>query len=317
MTGSTATIQDEFRRCFCKEHRRDICHECRTDFRMTNAVMEEEAGLRKKRTPTEEAASDYAMAVRALRGMERMSPRPTAEAFEQTQEWRKRSEAKLAELKAQGEDVATAKKLALDKELQSDNELQAFSQEMIRRHPGQREIALGGTESQKIYEQIIQPPKTKQGRGDPYTCSYCDKVDTQKMMCCSRCKTVSYCSKECQTKAWPAHKKLCAPKEAEPKNLPLTWAQVEAHQGRPATNGTLELRLMLDESSGVRQVFGCKDRVGVVRRVAAYTQNRTIPDARPGSILRWKNPRFHFFMDGSSGARIEEGDLKDVTVKNP
>ena len=36
-----------------------------------------------------------------------------------------------------------------------------------------------------------------------------------------------------------------------------------------------------------------------------------------GRVLRWKNPRFHMFMDGSTGARIEEDqeeDLANVTV---
>ena len=33
-----------------------------------------------------------------------------------------------------------------------------------------------------------------------------------------------------------------------------------------------------------------------------------------GKVLRWKNPRFHMFMDGSTGARIEEEDLANVTV---
>ena len=50
-----------------------------------------------------------------------------------------------------------------------------------------------------------------------------------------------------------------------------------------------------------------------MRRVAFYS------DAAPqglvqGKLLRWRNPRFHWFMDGSSGARIEDEDLPNISV---
>ena len=98
----------------------------------------------------------------------------------------------------------------------------------------------------------------------------------------------------------------------EPKSLPLTWAQVEAHEGAPVTGMKLEVRVMLDESM-MRQVVSCKDRVGAVRRIAAYTNSSSIPGLKVDSIIRWKNPRFHYFMDGSSGGRIEEEDLPNIT----
>ncbi|KAJ6506706.1 hypothetical protein C8R45DRAFT_1090387 [Mycena sanguinolenta] len=44
-------------------------------------------------------------------------------------------------------------------------------------------------------------------------CAFCETMPapggTLKLMTCSRCKLVQYCSKECQTKAWPAHKHFC------------------------------------------------------------------------------------------------------------
>mmetsp|Transcript_21371 Transcript_21371/g.31679 ORF Transcript_21371/g.31679 Transcript_21371/m.31679 type:complete len:92 (-) Transcript_21371:99-374(-) len=86
---------------------------------------------------------------------------------------------------------------------------------------------------------------------------------------------------------------------------PLTWDEVEAHRGVPVQGKALEVRAMLEQSL-TRQVFVCKDRAGTVRKVAAYTNSRAIPGLKPGSILRWKNPRYHYFMDGSGGARIEE-----------
>ena len=96
------------------------------------------------------------------------------------------------------------------------------------------------------------------------------------------------------------------------KKLRLTWEQVEAHQGVTA-RGTLEIKAIKNESI-TRQVFQCKDRVGMCRRIAAYTNRKEIPDLRIGATIKWKNPKFHYVMDGSSGARIEEDDLKNITV---
>jgi hypothetical protein len=72
---------------------------------------------------------------------------------------------------------------------------------------------------------------------------------------------------------------------------------------------------MLDISV-MRQVFECKDRVGAVRTVAAYTDSRSIVGLAPGKVLRIKNPRFHYFADGRTGARVEQEDLVNVTVFN-
>ena len=204
---------------------------------------------------------------------------------------------------------------AMEKERTQTLERDAMFQEMARQNPTQRHFEWGGSESQKIYEKVAQGPKTKSGRSELYTCAFCGVSKTEKLMICSRCKSISYCSKECQKSHWKAHKKECVSKDEQPKVLRLTWDQVEAHQGAPVTGKTLEVKAMLDESM-MRQVISCKDRAGVVRRVAAYTNSRQIPGLRVGSTLLWKNPRFHYFMDGSSGARIEEEDLVNITVKN-
>lgn len=72
----------------------------------------------------------------------------------------------------------------------------------------------------------------------------------------------------------------------------------------------------MNDISMMRQVLECKDRVGAVRRIAAYTDSRTIPGASEGRIIRWKDPRFRYFADGSSGARIEQEDLVNLTVSD-
>lgn len=38
-------------------------------------------------------------------------------------------------------------------------------------------------------------------------CLYCSKKDAPTR--CSRCKTIYFCDKTCQSKAWPIHKKHC------------------------------------------------------------------------------------------------------------
>ena len=50
-------------------------------------------------------------------------------------------------------------------------------------------------------------------------------------------------------------------------------------------------------------------------RVAIYdSARRGIAGLAQGRVFRWANPRFHYFMDGSCGARIEDDDLANVTL---
>ena len=41
-------------------------------------------------------------------------------------------------------------------------------------------------------------------------CGYCEQA-CRKVLRCSKCKSVAYCGTDCQRKAWPNHKKRCAP----------------------------------------------------------------------------------------------------------
>lgn len=306
---------DKFNRTFCAEHQRDFCHICCCDYRDMNRMAEEEAGLGKKRTAVDEAAIEFAVASRALKGMMRMEPRPSEEVFEQNREYKRRAEEKLQRFAEAGEDVESAVKRACDREADNELDMEAMMQSMARLNPGQRRFELGGPESQKIYDEFVKGPTGKETRVDVHTCSFCGTTSTEVLQTCSRCKKPSYCNVDCMKEAWPAHKKECVRTGKEPKRLRLTWEQVEAYQSTPATGETLEVKAIKDESM-MRQVFQCKDRVGVCRRIAAYTDSRQIPGLRVGATVKWKNPRFHYFMDGSSGARIEEDDLKDITVMN-
>jgi hypothetical protein len=314
--------RDEVGRMFCK-HDRDYCHICCVDYRMGNRVMEEAAGLKKKESELEEAARMYATSLGALKGMERMRPRPSDEVFEQNRRWRDEYRDKLdrfASQPGQRDEVQAVLRRAINKNHSESLEIQAMTEKMASLNPGQTEFEFGGDESQqKLYDEFIRAPQGNENRADYYTCAYCGKTATEKLLQCSRCKKVSYCGRDCQVAAWPAHKKHECVKVAkdqrgvELKKERLTWDQVEAHGGNPSP-GKLEIKAIKNESFMMRQVFRCKDRTGMCHRIAAYTDSRAIPGLRVGATITWKYPRFHYFMDGSTGARIEEHDLHNITV---
>lgn len=46
-------------------------------------------------------------------------------------------------------------------------------------------------------------------RKNTRVCSHCGLIDNKQLECCSRCKLVWYCCKQCQRKDWPEHEKQC------------------------------------------------------------------------------------------------------------
>ena len=311
-------INDEIGRCFCKAHNREVCHICCYNFEPTNRMAEENAGLIKKRTEIEETAESYAIAKCSLKGMERMHPRPHAEVFKQNQYFCRQHEKELQKFRNEGKgaEVDAAIKKAMEKQMGGQTEMNAMARAFQTQNPGKSTFEFGGEETQKLYEQFAATPDyEKNVRVDLHTCAYCHKVSEEELKFCAKCRKVVYCNRDCQKKAWKAHKKICIPADSDKViSARLTWAQLEALDGQTASGRTLEVRAVLDESV-MRQVVQCKDRNGEMKRVAAYTDSRNIPGLKPGAVLRWKNPRFHYFMDGSSGARIEEEDLVNILVK--
>ena len=98
------------------------------------------------------------------------------------------------------------------------------------------------------------------------------------------------------------------------KKLPLTWSQLQAYGIENTAEGkTLEVRMIRDRSF-IRQVVSCIDREGIIKTIAVYNDSGKIDGLSQGAVLKWKNPRYHIFMDGNSGARIEESDMKNVKV---
>lgn len=310
--------EDKIGRCFCKKHHRVRCHECCMDFEYPNRLAEEEAGLVKKRSEVEILAEDFVQGMYALKRMEEQTPRPNEECFAESRKWHKVTEAKLQKLKVQGEDVNTAVKKAVEVEEYREMERIAVMKAWSRQNPGKNEFVFGGAESQKLFEKFAATPNREgSSRVDLRTCSYCHKISKEELGFCPRCKKCCYCNHKCQKQAWKAHKKVCnKPNGRDEKVKParLTWGQLEAFLGEPAIGQTLEVRAILDESN-IRQVMQCKDHNGVMKTVSAYTHSRIIPGLKLGSVLKWKNPRCHLYVDGSTGACIGESDLVNVSIK--
>ena len=317
------TYVDDIGRMFCTKHKRATCHDCCFDFAEMNESMEVDVGLRKPKSEVEQVAEELAVANFSLRGMAtEMGMGPNNRAYQLTERFQDDAKRKLDDLRAKGateEEINEAMRKAIVKCNKQEVDRNALIQAAARANPGKRTFNVSGAEMQRLYDQVVAPPELVpeyQGGADKFTCAYCKKSGAKKLMMCSRCKCTYYCGKECQHKAWKAHKKYdCIPRKADPKSLPLTWEQVEARAGLLETGRVLEVRAIMDESV-TRQVFQCKDRAGVIHRVAVYTNSRKIPGLKQGSTLKWKNPRFHCFMDGSAGARIEEEDLENVKVIN-
>jgi len=316
------TFYDDIGRIFCKKHCRDQCHDCCYDFRTMNRQVEEDAGIRKKRTPLEECAEMWAVSVTALRGMDRMEPRPGPEMYQMNREYLEKYGKELEEFAAQGLNVEEAKCEAMKKEDDEEKERRALMQASSRQNPGQRVFEFGGSETQQLYDDFVRGPSNE--GYDLYSCAFCGEPSTHKKNLCARCRAVAYCSRKCQKEHWKVHKKTCNKdsRTGDGENAPasksyLTWDQVEAHGGAPA-KGTLEVRAILDESM-MRQVMSCKDRKGSIHRIAAYTNSRHIPEFRVGRVLRWKNPRFKFFMDGKqwrSSGRGGSGEYRSYQHLN-
>lgn len=68
---------------------------------------------------------------------------------------------------------------------------------------------------------------------EPFQCACCHKVDST--LRCASCRCVYYCSKQCQRKHWPTHKKVCKTVSAPSNELALQVAK-HINSSTPLTN---------------------------------------------------------------------------------
>lgn len=313
---------DEIGRCFCEAHRRSTCHECSLAFDMVNEMMEQQAGLKKPPSRARQLAEDFMNCQRGLDFIRKNGDTTFLRDNEDgLREAREGLEALVRSGDASQDEVEAALGAAHAKKEGTEAELRAVYQKWREAHPNETTMSFGGAETQRIYDEVAaKPPSAASAKVDKRTCGWCGAASGDRLLVCAQCKDVAYCDRDCQKAAWPGHKIACkkatkADATTAPKGkLPLTWAQLEAiGHGVAATGKVLEVRAVEDQSV-LRQVFACKDRAGDVRRIAAYTAAKRIPGLASGKVLRWKHPRFAYFMDGSNGARIEQEDLANIKV---
>jgi hypothetical protein len=71
------------------------------------------------------------------------------------------------------------------------------------------------------------------------SCAICEKsarLDGSSLQHCSRCKSVYYCSKDCQKIHWPAHKRGCVPSNASSRAVSSAPSP-----SSPSPNSTIEM----------------------------------------------------------------------------
>lgn len=94
-------------------------------------------------------------------------------------------------------------------------------------------------------------------------CATCGKVST-KLQRCTRCESVRYCSRNCQTKDWPGHKSSCA----TDVTLDHILSGIEAALWGRARAGTMVDKLKRIErlSGGKSSRDNIHDRLGSYQR---------------------------------------------------
>lgn len=313
---------DEYGRCFCKAHMRAVCHECCYSFAQANEYTEIAAGLRQPKPRVDELALQVC---ECERGLAHIRTTGDTAFWDENVRGLETGKAEIAALLRSREttqaEVDTAMRKVREKHAAADSERRAMYQAWKVENPGKTVMEAGGKEAQRFFDAIASaPPSASVDAVDKRVCSWCDKSHgAKKLLVCGGCRQVSYCNVECQRAAWAGHKpgcRACKGERAGKKKvkLPLTWEQLEAYGSAVEAKGqTLEVRVVEDQSV-LRQVFACKDRAGLTKIIAVYADDR-IPDLASGKVMRWKNPRFHFFLDGSSGGRIEQSDLANISVE--
>jgi len=94
----------------------------------------------------------------------------------------------------------------------------------------------------------------------------------------------------------------------------MTWAELaNLQEDTPAVGKHVDLTATKDESM-MRMTMLCRDRLGVNKRVMFYNDARGFKGFKVGSKFRWVNPKNHVFEDDSQGFRIEEEDIKNITI---
>lgn len=246
---------DEIGRMFCDIHRREECNQCYVDYSPMNRQVEIDLGMRKPPTEIQTLAEQHTMCVNGIKFLrQNMSHANMSQAMDENLtfhlEHLQKVEKRLEELRSSGanQEIIEALRTSQLKAQDKQSEVAAVASAWSKQNPGKTKMEYGGDETQRLFEQVAAlPPSANSTHRDRLICDYCGKSHIEKLKLCSRCWSVAYCDKECQTVAWKGHKKVCIPKEpvvvdpmsgkkekTKKVSLPLTWEQLEAFQGATA-----------------------------------------------------------------------------------
>ncbi|KAG2497545.1 hypothetical protein HYH03_004292 [Edaphochlamys debaryana] len=100
-----------------------------------------------------------------------------------------------------------------------------------------------------------------------------------------------------------------------------TWAELRKISPRAAVGQFIDLRVETRPVPQFRWACDVYDKAGDVGRLAFHLEGQgaeggmpPVPGLGPGAVVRWRNPRFHTFLDDTTGGRIEDADLPYMRV---
>lgn len=178
-------------------------------------------------------------------------------------------------------------------------------------------------------------------------CAHCG-TKSENLSKCTRCMCTWYCSTDHQRAHYPEHKLECMmiaegrKQRAEmptnlfhphiwanrtvclmnrknegtmPKEYPvISWKELERMHPNVAIGRTLVVRFVsVEPVSLLGSKFIGRDAEGSERHVFLVT-HRPPEGLKTGCLLHWRNPWYHHFAHGGSGANIEHWDLPNVSV---
>lgn len=149
-------------------------------------------------------------------------------------------------------------------------------------------------------------------------CAYCDKGGqlTNQLRRCSRCKAVSYCSHDCQSRHWPQHKVKCLPpdwgatrktqenlkQQATPSSRESLRSPRESTSSKPspsqATPGISDTPLLWQRARS--------------RAESAFPGHKIIDDMKD-----WKASRFDVDHVAPKGSLVFPMTLRDSQLPSP
>ncbi|KAG0619805.1 hypothetical protein M758_4G166700 [Ceratodon purpureus] len=102
---------------------------------------------------------------------------------------------------------------------------------------------------------------------DPHCCVVCDQKST-KLKICSVCKSVKYCSRDCQVSDWPSHKKRCKAAESKPS---------------PSGASILLNPKGMDMGDNIMTLINHRDPIGSITNIKPAKVNH-MPDHKEGEL---------------------------------